>query len=251
MYFTYLLGWSKQEKFYYGVRYKDGCGPETLGTSYFSSSVHVKQFIKDHGLPDIVEIRKTFDRKIDAKLWENEVLRRLKVTSKDRWLNVSSNHFKDIVMTEDIKKKISSAKLAKKRRLKMYTDGIVNIGVPLGSLPPDGFLPGVTKTDKQRAHIDKLNKSLTREKRLAAGKKQSKKTKGVKKPEGHGEKVSRALRGKEKPWAKGDKNVSHRDDVKKKISEKLKGRKFYNDGKRLIFVREEDVPEGFVLGKIK
>ena len=36
--FTYLVGWTKANIYYVGVKYAKGCKPEDLGTTYFSSS---------------------------------------------------------------------------------------------------------------------------------------------------------------------------------------------------------------------
>ncbi len=91
MAYTYLLGWSTLNRFYYGVRYAKGCHPDELCKTYFSSSKLVKSTIKDYGLPDIIEIRKVFDSVADARLWEHKVLRRLYVVSKDNWLNKTDN----------------------------------------------------------------------------------------------------------------------------------------------------------------
>ena len=58
--YTYLIGWSKLNKYYYGVRYAKNCHPSDLWTKYFTSSKYVKQFREENGEPDIIEIRKTF-----------------------------------------------------------------------------------------------------------------------------------------------------------------------------------------------
>lgn len=89
--YTYLLGWSKQKKYYYGVRYAKDCSVSDLMNKYFSSSKYVKKFIEENGNPDIIEIRKEFDNKEKAMLWEHKVLRRLKVISKEKWLNKTDN----------------------------------------------------------------------------------------------------------------------------------------------------------------
>lgn len=87
MYYTYLLGWKKENKFYYGVRYSKKSKIEDVGVTYFSSSKYVKLFIEKHGLPDIIEIRKIFNNKEDAIQWESRVLKRLKIPNNDNYLN--------------------------------------------------------------------------------------------------------------------------------------------------------------------
>jgi hypothetical protein len=89
--YTYLIGWSNQNKFYYGVRFAKNCNPEELMKSYFTSSKYVKQFIEINGLPDIIEIRKIFQTQNDARNWETKVLRRLNVVEEEKWLNKTNN----------------------------------------------------------------------------------------------------------------------------------------------------------------
>lgn len=89
--YTYLIGWSEWNKFYYGVRYARGCHPSDLWVTYFTSSSRVKQYAELYGTPDIVKIRKTFKDVETATQWEQKVLRRLKVNKDDRWLNVTYN----------------------------------------------------------------------------------------------------------------------------------------------------------------
>ena len=59
--YTYLIGWSKIKKYYYGVRYKIGCQPDDLWKKYFTSSYFVKCMRETFGEPDIIQIRKVFD----------------------------------------------------------------------------------------------------------------------------------------------------------------------------------------------
>lgn len=91
MAYTYLIGWSEHRKYYYGVRFAKNAQPEDLWISYFTSSKHVKKFAKEHGTPDIIEIRKIFDDVQEARNWEHKVLRRLKVKNNDIWLNKTDN----------------------------------------------------------------------------------------------------------------------------------------------------------------
>lgn len=85
--FTYLIGWSALGLYYYGARYSKKCSPADLWTTYFTSSERVASMRLEHGEPDIVEVRKTFDTPEGALNWEVRVLKRLKVTKNDRWLN--------------------------------------------------------------------------------------------------------------------------------------------------------------------
>ena len=89
MAYTYLIGWSKQQKYYYGVRFAKNCTPSELWVKYFTSSSYVKKFREQYGEPDILQIRKTFTDTKKAKIWEDTVLRRLDVRKHNHWLNQS------------------------------------------------------------------------------------------------------------------------------------------------------------------
>jgi hypothetical protein len=114
--FTYLIGWSDINVWYYGVRYKKKCSTDDLWSIYFTSSKHVKDFRLEHGEPDVIEIRRTFDTVENARLWEDKVLRRLRVIYDDKWLNRSygNDAFYNRTLSIEHKKKLSIAKIGKK-----------------------------------------------------------------------------------------------------------------------------------------
>ena len=85
--FTYLIGWSKLNKFYYGVRYGAKSHPDTLWTTYFTSSKDVFNFRALNGEPDVISIRKTFQSADAARTWEFKILKRLHAASSPKWLN--------------------------------------------------------------------------------------------------------------------------------------------------------------------
>lgn len=85
--YTYLIGWSHLNTWYYGVRYCKGCRPTDLWTKYFTSSNNVKLFRKKHGEPDVVQVRKTFADAESARLWEHRVLVRMGIKRDSRFLN--------------------------------------------------------------------------------------------------------------------------------------------------------------------
>lgn len=87
--FTYFLGWSHLNTYYYGVRYAKGCHPSNLWTTYFTSSEHVSKFREIHGEPNIIEVRKVFTAVKAALIWEHHVLKRMKVNTDNRFLNIS------------------------------------------------------------------------------------------------------------------------------------------------------------------
>lgn len=105
--YTYLIGWSTQNRWYYGVRYAKDCNPNDLWTSYFTSSRHVKAFRKDFGEPDVIQIRNVFTDKSKATRWEQKVLFRMKVSKDPKFLNKTSSHA--IEMTDELKQILSEA----------------------------------------------------------------------------------------------------------------------------------------------
>ena len=70
-----------------GVRYARGCHPSDLWTKYFTSSKYVLRFREEHGEPDVIEIRQTFNDSLQAREWEEKVLRRMNVVKDERWIN--------------------------------------------------------------------------------------------------------------------------------------------------------------------
>ena len=89
--YTYLIGWTNHNKWYYGVRYAKACDPSDLWTTYFTSSKYVKAFRKKYGEPNVIQVRRVFEDKKKSMLWENKVLKRLKVVDDDKWLNETYN----------------------------------------------------------------------------------------------------------------------------------------------------------------
>lgn len=119
MAYTYLLGWSKINKFYYGVRFAKNCHPNELCKTYFSSSKHVKNIISEYGLPNIIQVRKNFSDIDSARIWEHKVLRRLNVIKEDKWINKTDNVSISLdssvfFHTEEIRKKKSLSHIGKK-----------------------------------------------------------------------------------------------------------------------------------------
>lgn len=85
--YTYLIGWPEQDRWYYGVRYARNCHPSDFWNPYRTSSQIVESFVSQHGDPPVKLIRKVFSDTKSARLWENRVLKRMKVVQDDRWLN--------------------------------------------------------------------------------------------------------------------------------------------------------------------
>jgi hypothetical protein len=101
--YTYLIGWSTQNKWYYGCQYHGKSDPKDLWSHYFTSSEAVKSFREEYGEPDQILVCETFDTALEAKQWEEEVL--LAVPKEHRklyWLNLRFGSFKNVVMTKEM-----------------------------------------------------------------------------------------------------------------------------------------------------
>lgn len=106
--YTYLIGWSDLNTYYYGVRYAVGCHPSDLFVTYFTSSDRVFELQEKHGSPDIIQVRRTFETQKSAITWETKVLRRINVHVDKQWLN--QNVAGAILHTEDVRRRMSEAK---------------------------------------------------------------------------------------------------------------------------------------------
>ena len=115
--FTYLIGWSALNKWYYGVRYGKRCHPDQLWTSYYTSSKYVHELRNDVGEPDVVQIRKIFTSVQEAVNWETKVLRRMKVIARSDFLNrayCTASGAVRAVLSEETKAKIGAKSKGRK-----------------------------------------------------------------------------------------------------------------------------------------
>lgn len=101
--YTYLIGWSNHNIFYYGVRYARDCHPNDLWESYFTSSKYVKTFREEHGEPDIIQIRKTFTDSSAAREWEDRVIDTLKLHRRENFLNKNRSRGFDLLPDDIIR----------------------------------------------------------------------------------------------------------------------------------------------------
>lgn len=86
--YTYLIGWTKYNIWYYGVRFAKGCHPDDFWKTYFTSSKKVSMFRTEHGEPDVMGIRRIFKTGNQACIWEEKVLRRIGIKD-NKWLNAN------------------------------------------------------------------------------------------------------------------------------------------------------------------
>ena len=189
--YTYLIGWTNQDKWYYGVRFAKNCNPNDLWTTYFTSSKYVKEFVKKHGNPDIIQIRKIFVDVNKARLWESKILKKLNIINNEKWLNKTSN----ISFSEDCSFRPIGKIWINNGKKQKYIDEKENI--------PNGWSKGRLKFINSR--IDYTVSIETRNKI-------SLKNKGRKKPEAFGDNVRNFHL-----------NRKRSEKTRKKISESKKG----------------------------
>ena len=127
--YTYLVGWSKHEKYYYGVRYAVDCNPTDLWQKYFTSSTKVKQLRKVLGEPDIIQVRKTFNTREQARTWETKVLKKMKVMLREDFLNEHDNPsppINDRIMTQETKDKMFFGKSNRNSKIDAFDRNSIN-----------------------------------------------------------------------------------------------------------------------------
>jgi hypothetical protein len=157
--YTYLIGWSNLDLWYYGVRTAKNCNPADLWVKYFTSSKVVKKLRSEHGEPNVLQIRKTFSDSKSALLWEEKVIRRLSLKSK-KWLNIGNGgkEFstaglipwnKGIPHNEETRKKISLKQAGTKRSVKHIESMMKSVR-------------GKPKTEEHKLNISKANKGKKR-----------------------------------------------------------------------------------------
>lgn len=89
-YYTYLIGWSDLNLYYYGSRWSKYITKPfelDLWNVYKTSSGYVHELAGKIGDPDIRQIRKTFSSREECLLWEFTVQRRLNLAQRPDFLN--------------------------------------------------------------------------------------------------------------------------------------------------------------------
>lgn len=87
IFYTYFIKWSSTNMKYYGARGCNTLPKDDFWHYYFTSSKYVKEYRKQFGEPDVIEIRKIFNDKKEAFEWERRVLVKTKSKKSKDWLN--------------------------------------------------------------------------------------------------------------------------------------------------------------------
>ncbi len=228
--YTYLVGWSELNKWYYGVRYAKRCSPSDFWVSYFTSSKIVSKYREMYGEPDVLSIRKTFSSPQAAKVWEHKVLKRLNCSKDSKWLNqsISGENFVLFERSDDHRAKISVA------------------------------LKGKKKSEQHCANLSKAQKGKPAHNKGKAGYMSGKKL-----SEGAKSKISQSKMGKSRnmtdEWRQNlreslskTKGIKKTDSMKKRLSESRSGITYYHNPQTKEVRCTKDpasLPIGFVKGK--
>lgn len=88
IYYTYLIGWSWLDMWYYGSQYGSKAHPDNLWVTYFTSSKHVTNFRAEHGEPDVrIIIKEDFKTREETRSYEARVLTRINAAKHPHMLN--------------------------------------------------------------------------------------------------------------------------------------------------------------------
>lgn len=167
--YTYLIGWSQHDIWYYGARWAKGCSVDDLWRTYFTSSNRVAARRAELGEPDVVEVRKVFDTPQAARRHEARVLDRLGAVKSPRWLN-QQNHGKnfnscDPELRENINRAVRTpehrakmSRLMTGRRLSESSRAKISKG-QLGRQSP---MAGEKHTDEAKARIGEASRKMVR-----------------------------------------------------------------------------------------
>ena len=113
--YTYLIGWSNLNLWYYGAKWADGCHPSDLWVKYFTSSTKVSDLRRTHGEPDVVQVRKVFNDKFKARMWEFRVINKIGAIKSDKWLNRGNGGLYFGLPDEAARKKIGDRSRGRKQ----------------------------------------------------------------------------------------------------------------------------------------
>jgi len=162
--YTYLLKHIPTGLVYYGCRYAKGCDPSEFWAKYKTSSKYVKNLIDQYGSDTFqYEIRKVFNSTESARIWESRVLKRLKVVSREIFINRTDNISisgedaergrKNRISTEKHKNAVAEVgKSNKNRKLSLETKNKIS----------EYLIGNKRKLGKKESEYTKLKKSLSK-----------------------------------------------------------------------------------------
>ncbi len=85
--YTYVVGWSKHNKYYYGCRHAKNADPSDLWVKYFTSSKYVATLRSLYGEPDVIKVHRIFDTADQCVVYEQRIIRKL--INKPHFINMN------------------------------------------------------------------------------------------------------------------------------------------------------------------
>lgn len=116
--YFYIIGWTKHNKWYMGIKYSKDANPETFWSKYFTSSKYVKELKQVAGDPDVIW---TYEKGTAQEAIDMEIrcMKEMLVLTDDRWLN--KNVGGAILMTPEIiakmKETLATPEIKEKARI--------------------------------------------------------------------------------------------------------------------------------------
>ncbi len=154
--YTYIIGWSKQNKYYYGCRHAKDADPSDLWVKYFTSSNYVTILRSTYGEPDVIRVHRLFDTASQCVTFEQRMVRRLVRRPHFINLNVAGSIVGGNPYPRTEKQKQSAKKLMTElSKGTWYTNGVE---MKRCQIAPQGWVEGTPQWYK-----DKISNTLSKQ----------------------------------------------------------------------------------------
>lgn len=172
--YTYLIGWTSLDKWYYGARYAADCHPDDLWTTYFTSSPNITACRAQYGEPDVILIDQCFFTAEEALDHEKKVLTEQNASKSKIWINQTNGIGTWAAISNETRQKMSQA--AKSRPPRVWTEE--------SRRKMSKTRKGIKRTEAERLAISNGRKGISSGPQSDATKqKRSNSLKGRKRPE--------------------------------------------------------------------
>lgn len=249
--FTYLIGWTHLNIWYYGVRWAKHCKPTDLWNTYFTSCDKIPYYIENYGPPDFIKIDKIFNTTKRALKYERGYLWRIKKSGLwNIFINENIGGFV-IQSTEKLQKigKENSYKtheiIKQKRELNPDYDLYYRKMQSEKAIKGNEILSDLIENAPVYKEFAKERSRKANEKQQILRKENPDYFKNSDKEKGKGGKKT-----KERQETNPEFNTYIRN-LRRENGKKQAGSSFYNNGEKEIKIWSTDrIPKGFVKGRL-